>query len=221
MMSTDSPAQARSNLFRLLALGFSHPAKELYAKMASGTFQREIDIGAEFAGVSVPDLPIIDASFTDFEAQYIDLFQFGKNGRPQVSLNAGDYEKICIGRSRPEFMLEYTKWYRHFGLQTRNEPDANELPDHITCLLEFLAWLAHLEGNADPESSICVGYQKAQQDFMERMALPFLNSVAKRLSGLSDAGDAAPLFIALAKSAMAVDSAYANHPEPAVIGANP
>ena len=218
MMSTDSAAQARSNLFRLLALGFSHPTKEVHAEMTNSAFQREIGTAAEFAGASVPDVPIIDASFTDFEAQYIDLFQFGRNGRPQVSLNAGDYEKICDGRSRPAFMLEYTKWYRHFGLKTRDDPDANELPDHITCQLEFLSWLAHLEANADPESSICVGYQKAQQDFMERMALPFLNSVTKQLSDLSGTSDAAPLFGALAMSALAIDSTY---PKPAVLGANP
>jgi len=221
MMSDATIANARSNLFRLLALGYSHPTAEIHAAMASGAYQTEIKTCADIAGFTITDIPVVTSDLAEFEAEYIDLFQFGQNGRPEVPLHAGDYEKISAGRSRSEFMLEYTKWYRHFGLKTRDDPEATELPDHITCQLEFLSWLAHLEATADPESSICIGYQKAQHDFMERMASPFLNSVAIRLSGQSDTGDAAPLFIALAELALTTDRAHLNHPEPAVIGANP
>lgn len=233
MYSSTANAQARSTLYRLLALGFSHPTPELFAAMESGAFQAQLKDCMEALEASSSELPVAETSFADFEALYIDLFLFGQNGRPHVPLHAGDFDEILQGRSRPEFMLEYSKWYRHFGLRTRDDPAATELPDHLTCQLEFLSWLAHLEANADPESPICIGYRKAQHDFAERMALPFMGSVAKRLSGKVGACEADPIFSALAQTTLSAinhnlhrlaskaDASRPQQPDPAAYGANP
>jgi DMSO reductase family type II enzyme chaperone len=164
---------ARSQLFQLLALGFAHPVAEFHAVLSNGSFALALSQAAHDGLGIASTLSEVPADFAEFEAAYIDLFQVGRHGKPRVHLNAGDYEQLAVDHSRPEFLLLYTTWYKHFGLGIRDDALANELPDHIVCQLELLTWLAHLEANTDDDHSR-LGYQRAQRDFCQRHLAPFL-----------------------------------------------
>lgn len=174
-------APARSQFFQLLALGFAHPIAELHELLCSGSYQRTLAQAAHDGfGIEV-QLTAQNHDFVDFEASYIDLFQVGQRGKPQVSLNAGDHDQLSRDHSRPEFLLLYTGWYKHFGLQINGEEGANELPDHLVCQLEFLAWLTHLETRASNDTDLLRGYMQAQKDFCERQLQPFLELLVNSL----------------------------------------
>jgi putative dimethyl sulfoxide reductase chaperone len=168
-------ASARSRFFQLLALGFSHPVVEFHSLLASGDFLQSLEEAAD-SGFSIHGEPAMsDGSFVEFEAAYIDLFQIGHRGKPRVHLRASEYEQIARDDSHPQILLQYSSWYKHFGLQTSEGDFGSELPDNIICQLEFMAWLAHLEAGASSKPDILEGYQRAQRDFCDRHLLPVLN----------------------------------------------
>jgi DMSO reductase family type II enzyme chaperone len=174
-------AQARSQFFQLLALGFAHPIPELHTLLLNGSYTRALAQAAHDGFGIDPSLSPLGRSFADFEAEYIDIFQVGRGGKPRVHLNAGDHDELSKDHSRPEFLLLYSGWYKHFGLQTAEQTDTNELPDHIVCQLEFLAWLTHLETAVGDDSELRLGYQRAQRDFCERQLQPFLELLVNSL----------------------------------------
>ena len=119
-----------------------------------------------------------------------------------IHLNAGDYKEMAGDRSRPEFLLDYTGWCKHFGLKISEQEQANELPDHIVCQLEFIAWLAHLECNSDDKPELQFGYQCAQRDFCERHLQQFLALMVASMAGEYRKSQREPLFFAVAKLAL-------------------
>ncbi len=121
-------------------------------------------------------------STPEVQATYNDLFQVGHKGRPRVHLNAGDYPALAKDSNRPEILLQFSDWYRHFGLAVNDSERANDLPDHIVCQLEFMCWLGYLEANAGSEE-LLAGYQQAQVDFLERHLLPMLEQLVSALHG--------------------------------------
>ena len=173
---------ARSQAWQLFALLFVHPQRRLHACLADGSFQAALAGAMTRAGHDGYLAATVPASFPDFEAGYIGLFDTGRNGRPSVPLNAAEYEALRHGRSRSEQMLEYLRCYRYFGVRLKPDAQANELPDHLSCQLEFMAWLAHLEaGTGDRE--LARGYVRAQRDFLTRLLRPQLREMRVRLAG--------------------------------------
>lgn len=173
-----------SRLYQLLALGFAHPVEEFHQLLAEGSYGQALGATASVAGIEVQALASPPLSFADLEAGYIALFQVGRRGKPVVPLNAGEYATLNKDEaSRPEFLLRYSDWYRHFGLRTDQEEEANELPDHLVCQLEFLAWLGHLEAGVADDNETRQGYRRAQRDFMQRHLQPFLQLLAQKLQG--------------------------------------
>ncbi len=175
MTSPSERAHARSRLFQLLAFGFGHPKAE-NAQILLGdeypTLLYEITEVLYGEGITVN---VADIQFDAFENQYVDLFQVGNAGRPVVCLHAGDYDTVLDGQPRPELLLEYSNWYKHFGLKVKQDDETNELPDHIVCQFEFLAWLAQLQAEAIPGSELDSGYLMAQRDFIQRQINPFFH----------------------------------------------
>lgn len=175
--------QDRSRVWQLLALAFAHPLPELHQQLADGRFQSALDqaIAGAFGGASA-NLPLASTSFRDFEAQYITLFDIGPKGRPLVPLCAGGYESLLGGQGRPRLMLQYARFYGHFGLKTPDGDAEHEMPDHLTCQLECLAWLSHLEGRAVGRGEQTQGYRQAQDDFITRLLRPQCRILVSRLS---------------------------------------
>ncbi|MEH6584884.1 MAG: molecular chaperone TorD family protein, partial [Halioglobus sp.] len=148
--------------------------------------------------------------FADYEADYIRVFQVGRRGQPIVHLSAGDYQTLIGSGSRPEFLLEYSGWYRHFGLKTNEEDQANEFPDHIVCQLEFLAWLSHLEHTSADKPPLQQGYQCAQRDFAERHLQQFLELMVSALQAKQQESSINPFFLNVSTLALDVVNAMQN-----------
>ena len=174
-------SNSRSRLFQLTALGFTHPVPAFHSVLTDGSYTGALASAAASVNSGGRFTYREDRDFANFEADYIHLFQMGRGGKPIVPLTAGDHEEIAHGQGRPEFMLKYSAWYRHFGLKTNTDDNANELPDHLACQLEFMAWLAHLEESNLNEPQLRQGYQLAQRDFLVRHLQPFLELLTNEL----------------------------------------
>jgi DMSO reductase family type II enzyme chaperone len=183
---TSNQAEARSRGYQLLALAFIHPQPEFYAGIADGSYRRALAdtlaaLRHDGEAMAAPPIP-----FAEYESGYIAVFVAGPRGRPLVPLNAGEYETLRHGRSRPEQMLEYLRCYRHFGVRLNADAEANELPDHLSCQLELMAWLAHLEARTR-DAALKLGYQRAQRDFGARLLRPMVREMGERLVRIGDA----------------------------------
>ena len=201
-------ASARSQLFQLIALGFTDPVAAFHRVLADASYSQALvnAAGAAHCGGHF-GWEQETGDFCDFEAAYIYLFQMGKGGKPLVPLNAGDHEDMAQGQGRPEFLLEYSGWYQHFGLKTNQQDDANELPDHLACQLEFMAWLAHLEAGADDAPELQQGYQRAQRDFLRRHLQPFLETLVVALQQRVGQPRCNPFYLSLAAGTLqAIDA---------------
>ena len=203
-------AAARSQLYQLLALGWVHPVAEFHEVLINGSYPLALSRAAHTAYGIDPVVGQPQNQFTDFEADYIDLFQVGKRGQPVVHLSAGDYKELLGSGSRPEFLLEYSGWYKHFGLKTNEDDQANELPDHIVCQFEFLAWMAHLEQSSADKPGLQRGYQCAQRDFCERHLQQFLELLVTALQKENRKSPINPFFLNLSTLSLEAVTAMQN-----------
>lgn len=205
MSKLSNTSQARSQVFQLLALGFVHPTEEFHRLLNNGSYPMALAKAAYDALNMDIVIGHTGEHYPEFEADYINLFQAGKRGQPMVHLNAGNYSELLDGGSRPEFLLEYSGWYRHFGLKINEDDQANELPDHIACQLEFLAWVAHLESTTtDPE--LLNGYRRAQRDFCQRHFYPMLELLVTAMQKENRKNPIQPFFLQLAGTSMEATS---------------
>ena len=190
-------SNSRSRLFQLTALGFTHPVPAFHSVLADGSYTAALGSAAAGAHSSARFTYREPREFSDFEADYIHLFQMGRGGKPIVPLTAGDHDEVAQGQGRPEFMLKYSAWYRHFGLKINTDDNANELPDHLACQLEFMAWLAHLEESNLDEPQLQLGYQRAQRDFLVQHLQPFLELLTSELQGRDGQSRINPFYLSL------------------------
>lgn len=202
MINMTDSAGARSRLFQLIALGFAHPVPELHQILSDGSYIKALKSNAVKATACFTALPYAQCSFTDFEVDYIHLFQMGRGGKPIIALTAGDHKELNKEQGRPEFLLQYTAWYKHFGLKMDENEGANELPDHLVCQLEFMSWLSHLEDTAEDDGALQRGYRSAQRDFLRRHLQPFLELLVTELQCAADRPRSNPIHLALAALAL-------------------
>ncbi len=191
--------QMRSQSYLLFALGFSHPSKEMFNTLVSGEYEHSLV--ATSGRVVDSDLRVnsvaLNTNYVSFESEYIRIFHTGHHGQPIVGLNASDHPGLLDGESRPDFLLHYSAWYRHFGLKTATDDYNNELPDHITCQLELLAWLAHLEHKAAGERAQRQAYILAQRDVLDKLLYPFLEALVKAMKNNREKQPVPLFYIAL------------------------
>jgi len=192
-----SNLETSSQKFGMLAQLLSHPEESVYPHLLNGNFQNELancmlkTTGEPWA------LPIVNDKFIDFEVEYARLFLVGDRGKPLLSLEAGNHDVLNKGTGRPEFMINYINWYKHFGLALTSDDDSSEFPDHLVCILEFIAWLIHLEAQADENSSLQIGYRKAQKDFIEKECLKFSALLRGKAQAMAMKDKIMPFFVAL------------------------
>jgi len=157
---------SRSRLYKLLALGFGFPGKELQAAQAelreiAATLYPDLDPGER-------DADLLAARIESLYINVIDGHDQKQACRP--------YETAWRSGDRSMQQWEVQQFYTLFGL----EPDKaiNELPDHIVNELEFMHFLSHqaveasrgLLGNSDSKW----WYVHAQKDFLERHLLQWI-----------------------------------------------
>ena len=213
-------ATSRSQLFQLFALGFSHPVAAFHHVLLDKSYAQALSSAASEAQCPGQFTHTQSSEFTEFEADYIHLFQMGRGGKPLVGLNAGDHKDVAKEQGRPEFLLEYSAWYRHFGLKTIEDEGANELPDHLDCQLEFMSWLAHLENTACDDSELLQGYQRAQRDFLERHLQPHLEVMVTELKRLADQARGNPFYLTLSARALEATDVLLEQLDSALIDAS-
>lgn len=204
MTDTNEPrceqSRERSRAWQLLSIGFDHPVPEVHGALAGGRFQNAFEQVLTTAHGVRPKLPLPRVDFQDFEAQYIALFDTGPKGRPLAPLRAGAYETLLAGEPAPRLMHKYAQFYRHFGVQARSGQGDTAMPDHLTCQLDCLSWLAHLEGRAQAQRDAAQGYRRAQRDFLERLLGPHCRELRVRLHEACRQQGFDPFFAALAEA---------------------
>lgn len=206
MNTPTETSESRSRLYQLTALGFTHPVPEFHSVLTEGSYAEALTSAAAGAHSSARFTYREQREFADFEADYIHLFQMGRGGKPLVPLTAGDHDEIAQGQGRPEFMLKYSAWYRHFGLKSNTDDNANEFPDHLSCQLEFMAWLAHLEESVADQPELQLGYQRAQRDFLVQHLQPFLKLLTSELQARNGQSRINPFYLSLVAHTLEVNN---------------
>jgi DMSO reductase family type II enzyme chaperone len=150
----------RSRLYKLLALGFGFPCKELHASQSE---LRDI-AAALYPGLEL-DLKDVNLLAPEIESLYINVI----DGQAQKQA-CRPYETTWREGDHSMQQWEVKKFYQIFGLELNKE--TNELPDHIVNELEFMHFLSHqaveasrgLIGDGDSHRH----FVHAQKDFLER-----------------------------------------------------
>ena len=79
------PAAGRSRLYQLLALAFAFPDEDFYQAVRGGEFAAALTDACTALPYDVTDaltaeLGVVPAAYTDFESEYIRLFDVGAAG---------------------------------------------------------------------------------------------------------------------------------------------
>ncbi len=187
-MSQELLSIPRSNIYRLLSLGFRYPSPSVFKTFQNGKFFLELEENISriphFRGIKKA-LFINNVTFSEFEVKFVETFDTGSPLPP-----CPPYEGFYI-EPRTAVMLEVSEFYRHFGLAMSQKEGKREFPDHISAELEFLHFLTFQESQ-DPENF--EGYLLAEKDFLERHLLKWVPEFRSRLrnSGM-------PFYIRLAE----------------------
>lgn len=173
-----SGAAARSRVYKLLALGFAFPDRDLFDAIRDGAFADALDAAHGALPWASPalagrDLARPGDAFADFEAEYIRLFDVGAGGAP-CPLYGGVY----VG-DRMKVMEETIRFYDLFHL--RPEPQLREMPDHVTTELEFLHYLTFREAGRRAAGDDPTPLVRAARDFLERHPRRWLPVLHDRL----------------------------------------
>ena len=177
--ATERAAAGRSRLYQLLALAFAFPDEDLHEAVRDGAFAALIadacaGLPYNLADVIASDLRVAPASYTDFESEYIRLFDVGAAG-PPCPLYGGVY----IG-DRMKVMEDATRFYNFFHLRLSSQ--MRELPDHITTELEFLHYLTFREAEVRQQGLDPSSLLRAQRDFLARHLCKWLPRLRARLA---------------------------------------
>ncbi len=203
-----APAQTaarRSHLYQVLSLAFAFPDEDFHIAVCDGTFLSALNevcrgLPYDLSDATVAELATGGASATEFESEYIRLFDVGPAG-PPCPLYGGAY-----GGDRMKTMEEATRFYHFF--QLRLSPDLRELPDHITTELEFLHYLTFREAEAVENGVDASPLLRAERDFLARHLCRWVPRLDARLAKQ----DTLPFFPALVRFASTFfqrDQAYA------------
>lgn len=167
----------RSNLYKLVSIGFRYPCPEIFKTLQNGEFLDELMYNISL----IPNLNALKLEFSqtaehkkdnlkgmtlaEFEIEFTRTFDAGTS-IPLCSPYEGHYRK----KPRSMVMLEVSEFYNFFGLRMSQEEGKREFPDHICAEFEFLHFLTFREENAlrEDKREELKGYLLAQKDFLER-----------------------------------------------------
>lgn len=198
--SSDISKQANclSGLYQLHALAFAHPVNELHERVVDRSLQQSFDRNLGMVGLAPANLPAINTDFSTYEADYISFFQVGHGGHPPCSLYAGDYN-IGPG-NRGEQLLQLSQFYKHFGLKLTEDEVERDQPDHLSCELEMMAYLAFRESEADDNGKDPIPYRLAQRDFLLHHLGEWVPIMAVRAQEAATSLELGPFLPALANA---------------------
>ena len=172
--------EPRAVLYAAYARLLGFPPAGLAQAWADGTLWRELGSLHRAAGVPQPAPeprptgPAVDA--TALEAAYLATFEVGVP-QPPVPLCESAYGTRGITAHRA-LLEELVRFYECFDLDLGSHLD--ELPDHLTVELEFLAAVAQMEAWARDRGADGAPFARARADFVERHLLPFVDAIRGR-----------------------------------------
>jgi DMSO reductase family type II enzyme chaperone len=174
-MNTRTDPIIRSNLYKLLSIGFHYPDPEIFKTFKNGDFLDELMYNISL----IPELNSIMPEYShmaqhddmkgmtqaQFEIEFTRIFDAG-TPVPLCSPNECHYSR----KPGSTAMLEISDFYNFFGMRMSQEEGKREFPDHICAELEFLHFLTFREGETQREGKVeeHKGYLLAQKDFLER-----------------------------------------------------
>jgi DMSO reductase family type II enzyme chaperone len=189
-MNTHTDPIIRSNLYKLLSIGFRYPYPEIFNTFQNGEFLDELMYNIS----SIPRLNALMLEYfhmaehqkedmkgmtlAEFEIEFTRTFDAG-TPIPLCSPYEGHYCK----NPRSMVMLEVSDFYNFFGLRMSQEEGKREFPDHICAELEFLHFLTFREEEAlrEDKAEELKGYLLAQKDFLERHLIQWIPEFCLKL----------------------------------------
>jgi putative dimethyl sulfoxide reductase chaperone len=186
-------ALARATLFSALALGFRPPTEETLARLVSrdsasalAEAAAVLDTGSD-AGLAA-SLASLAAAEEVSVIELSDCYQrlFGHTARGPVPPYETEYGTEALFQ-QPHEMGDLMGFYQAFGLALNAEE--HERPDHVSCELEFLSFLALKEAYAleREEAAMLEETRKAVRLFLRDHVGRFAPAFTKRLA--AEAGD--------------------------------
>ncbi len=200
----EQAAAARSRLYQLLAMAFGFPDEDLFAALGGGSFAATLAQTCAALPYALGDAMAAGlgdggGAYTDFESEYIRLFDVGAAG-PPCPLYGGVY-----AGDRMKTMEDATRFYNFF--QLRLAPQVRELPDHITTELEFLHYLTFREVEARQRGVDPAPLLRATRDFLARHLCKWVPRMQARLAKQTTCAFF-PALVQFAVAFFAADQAY-------------
>jgi DMSO reductase family type II enzyme chaperone len=173
----------RSNLYKLLSIGFHYPIPTVFETFQNGKFLEKLwnnisylpHLNALMSEQAVMcrkvQKDLKGVTFANFEMKFVQTFDAGVP-LPPCPL----YEGIYRSEPRTAILLEVSEFYRLFGLRT-----TREFSDHLCVELEFLHFLTSNE--LWSSRYLLQGYLLAQKDFLQRHLIRWFPEFCNKLGG--------------------------------------
>lgn len=176
-------ARVCAELYGFFAAALEYPDRELLALVRSGAVAARLRTLLETVcpalAATIDAAALGDAGSGDELAiEYTRLFDACGGGAPACCLNSS----AGRGDARMAVLEELVRFYNHFGLTAADTP-ANELPDYLGTLLEFMYFLCEREAECREEGEDSGDFVRAQHDFLARHLagwIPALHEDLKR-----------------------------------------
>lgn len=168
----------REAIYRLCAAIYAYPLAETQLALEEKRLQTALSEAFQaLGGKPWPELGVSE-NLHQLEVGYMATFIHGHRGKPRVPLVASAYSQLIGGQTPGAFMLNVQAFYGHFGLTAAIDDEGiKDEPDHLVTMLEFCAFLCHLERQALVGGRDASAYRRAQRDFLARYLLPMLQMV--------------------------------------------
>lgn len=172
-------AAARSNLYRLFSVAFTHPERADPGACdpipEPGALERAAG-ALPYALTFAVGAPLRAPARADLHMRYTALFE---SGRGALSLHESAFSAV------PKMKLweELIRFYDHFGLRYQGHTE-RLWPDHLVVELELLHYLTFLETGLPGDPAALV---RGQRDFIDRHLRAWLPKLAARLTQTPDA----------------------------------
>jgi DMSO reductase family type II enzyme chaperone len=164
----------QTDLYRFFAFALAAPSRERFEYLSQPVLPvalrdlwRRLDCAGEMPGFEW------FASYEDYEAAYISLFDVGLP-EPPVPLFESAHDKTHPAQ---EIALENTFFYDILGL--KSDPN-RAVPDYLITQLEFLAALRFTAENAADEGT-AIALARAENEFLDRHLLNWVSKASDKL----------------------------------------
>jgi DMSO reductase family type II enzyme chaperone len=185
MTAVQTITACRAEAYGLLAEAFAYPEETLCRSIIDGELQADLcdTISQACPGSAVALLALTDdllvpagTGCDEVESAYLSSFELDAPSSP-CPLYEGAHMRDT---DRAAILLEIKSFYQHFGLSVAADLNAPE--DHLAAELEFMAFLAAKQADAEQSGRDPAPYLRAQCDFLERHLgrwLPLLGAAAE------------------------------------------